>query len=156
MTPTFRDLLLDAIPESLYFSYYPESVSNWFWAGAGLVIMARMLLNFLLDQLTDTHLSSLTEQHFPLERLGSLCTNMLETKHQSILSILAFAHGHILGWPGVAAVEDKFILHRLAHARSSLSLATDPAFTYASDWFCVGMCGLLDWKNSLPGFLVFT
>lgn len=53
-------------------------------------------------------------------------------------------------------MEDKFILHRLVRASSCLSLATDLAFKYSSDWFHARMCRLLDWENFLPGFLVFT
>lgn len=50
-------------------------------------------------------------------------------------------------------MEGKFILHGCVHARSrSVSIA----FKYASGWFCVEMCGLLEGKNFLPGFLVFT
>lgn len=81
---------------------------------------------------------------------------MLENRHQPILSILAFSHKPSPGmtWSG-EAVEDKFILYRLVPASSSLSLATDLAFKSSSDWFCVGMCGLLDCNNFLPEFLVF-
>lgn len=68
-------------------------------------------------------------------------------RHQSTLSDLALLHRHILGWPGVEAVENKSSLHRLVRASPCLSLAADLAFKYSSDWFHVRMCGLLDWEN---------
>lgn len=134
-----------------------EPVFDWFWAGAGLVINGQDAAVKCPAWSVYSHPSFVTGRaRFLLELLGSLCTNTVETRHQSMLSMLAFAHGHIPGWPEVEGVEDKFTLHRLVPASSSLSLATDQAFKYASDWFCVGMCGLLDWKHSLSGFLVFT
>lgn len=59
--------------------------------------MAKTVLNVLLDQLAVTHLLSLSEQQLPLGPLLSLYTDMLENRHQSILSILAFAHRHSPG-----------------------------------------------------------
>lgn len=59
--------------------------------------MARTVLTVLLDQLAVTHLLSLSEQQLPLELLSSPYTDMLENRHQSFLSILAFAHRHSPG-----------------------------------------------------------
>lgn len=50
------------------------------------------MFNVLPDQFAATHLLSVLEQQLPLELLVYLYTDMLENRHLSILSILAFPH----------------------------------------------------------------